>query len=84
MKKTAKWFIARVPEVGPGVQAYYWAWVARNDFAPVREPEIVLVEGAKEECDRRIFSPKRNGGADPGSFKSLPENVVLWKGPLNP
>lgn len=85
------WFEAEVPCVMEGEQAYFWAWIVEAEYLDVhgdlvtaREPEIVRVVGADEECDREIYRAAKGGALDPSSFRGSRHTAVLWKGPVRP
>ena len=84
------WFMAAVPTIYNGEQEYFWAWVvedlldAYGAIITAREPEIVRVVGADEECDRRIYRTASGPGLAPSLFRGRYNVHILWKGPLNP
>lgn len=88
--RIAGWFAAPVPLVPEGEQEYFWAWVCddqldtKGHVITNREPEIVRVTGADEDCDRRIYRTASGPGLDLSGFRGRPTNVIMWKGPLDP
>jgi len=84
----AGWFEAPHPEVDEGTQGYFWAWVVHDrldydeEIVTAREPEIVRVY-RDMDSEPVICRTTPGNGLDPSSYRGVPGNVVLWKGPLH-
>jgi hypothetical protein len=84
----AGWFEADVPNVSENSEGWYWAWRVSDtldvhgNLISERKPEVVLVEGAKDSCDRRIWVAGSPNCNSPGDYVAVPGRRVLWKGPL--